>query len=268
MIERLLVRLGLTTPLAILVILMGIAGVFGTSVAEAHPLPGSIKTTDLDGNAVQQNHFIGKCSVALNGGAQQPRAHHLPDGFYDVAVTNPNSRSLLGVGEGTVEVSNGEGTFGPVSLCNLVGGTYNTTPHNGGVYKVAVCQPDHLRVISGQLEIDRHGCKFSTFKVVEPDAPPVQPPGLGPPVSKPPQGEPPTGGPLLPPGIVGPPEAKIPGPSPTPIQLVPTKLPESGATANQTEFWFPGVVIALAALGFTAVALSGGGYFFMVRPSR
>lgn len=208
-------------PLAI-IMLLGIVGVFGAGVAEAHPLPGSIKTTDLAGNRVQLNHFDSKCEVALNGGAQQQQAHQLLDGFYDVAVTNPNGRLLLGVGEGTVEVRNGEGTFGPVSLCGLVRPSpYLTTDSNGGVYKVWLCMPDHLEVVDGQLDTDNNGCEFSTFKVTE-DAPPVVPPKA-----------PPTLGPPLPPGIAGPPGA----PTPTPAVIVPNKLPESGAVATESEFW-------------------------------
>ncbi|MCH8821425.1 hypothetical protein IID23_02760 [Patescibacteria group bacterium] len=225
MIERLLVRLGLTTPLVILVILMGIAGVFGTSVAEAHPLPGSVMTTDLDGNEVNGNvRYSGRCEVAINGGPHQTLAYHLPNGDYDIAVTIPGGGTVLGEGHGTVTIDSGDGTFGPFSLCSLVTPSpYDLSPNNGDEYKIWVC-------FAGELFVNRH-CKTDNFKVREADVPPVvpppvQPPGLGPPVSKPPV-QPPTTT-----TDIGTPFG-VPGPSPAPEPEVPVKLPTTGMQAEQ-----------------------------------
>lgn len=222
-----------------------IAMFLSVSVAQAHPLSGDIKTTGLDGNAVQQNHFKGKCLVALNGGPDQPQAHHLPDGKYDVGVTDPSGNTVLGEGFGTVTITSGDGTFGPTSLCSLVQPSpYDTTPNNGGVYKVWLCY-------EGELFVNSH-CKKSNFKVTE-DAPPVVPPGEVPP------GQPPTGGPLLPPPVEGPPGA------PTPTQLVPTKLPTAGASVKNHSERLPTPLIGLAIFGIV-LAFSGMGVAIKTRP--
>lgn len=264
MIERLLVRLGLTTPLVILVILMGIAGVFGTSVAEAHPLPGSVMTTDLDGNEVNGNvRYSGRCEVAINGGPHQTLAYHLPNGDYDIAVTIPGGGTVLGEGHGTVTIDSGDGTFGPFSLCSLVTPSpYDLSPNNGDEYKIWVC-------FAGELFVNRH-CKTDNFKVREADVPPVvpppvQPPGLGPPVSQPP-GQPQPGEPTT---DIGTPFG-VPGPSPAPEPEVPvklpTRLPEAGSGGENYSQPLGTLHIAFALIAMGA-ALFGTGYVIRTRPN-
>ncbi len=139
---------------------------FGSATAAplSHPLPGAIFTTLPDGSVVNGNIYEAKCDVALNGGPRSPQSHHLPDGKYDVAVTDPSGKTVLGVGEGRVTIANGSGTFGPTSLCSLVTPSpYDTTPNNGDEYKAWLCT-------AGQLFVHRE-CKTDNFKV-RPSAPP------------------------------------------------------------------------------------------------
>ena len=124
----------------------------------ADPLPGAIFTTLPDGSVVNGNIYTNKCDVALNGGPSGPQSHHLPDGVYDVAVTNPSGSVVLGTGYGTVTISNGQGTFGPTSLCSLVSPSpYGTTPNPGGEYKAWLC-------VAGGLFVNSQ-CKTDNFKV-------------------------------------------------------------------------------------------------------
>ncbi len=135
------------------------------NVAAGPPLPGAIFTTLPDGSAVNANIYTQKCDVSLNGGPDQPQALHLPDGTYDVAVTDPSGQTILGQGTATVTISNGEGTFGPTSLCSLVTPSpYDTTPNPGGEYKAWLCTTGNLFV--------NDQCKTDNFKVGEATATP------------------------------------------------------------------------------------------------
>lgn len=185
----------------IAIIALAIVSTFQISTASAHPLPGAIFTTLPDGSVVNGNIYTEKCDVALNGGPRNPQSHHLPDGVYDVAVTDPSGKIKLGIGEDVVTIANGRGTFGPISLCKLVRPSpYDTTPNPGGVYKAWLCE-------SGQLFV-HHDCKTDNFKV-RPSAPPsVVPTPIPSPTS------PPTA--LIPPAVA------------TPTPEVPTQLPKSG----------------------------------------
>lgn|GEM_PF-3807773 len=144
----------------IVVVIVGAAiGTFQSRMASAgQPLPGAIFTTLPDGNVVNGNIYDEKCDVALNGGPSGQQSHHLPDGVYDVAVTDPSGGTVLGEGHGVVTINNGEGTFGPTSLCDLVSPLpYLDTPNPGGEYKVWLC-------VSGIL-YDNCSCKTDNFKV-------------------------------------------------------------------------------------------------------
>lgn len=125
----------------------------------ANPMPGAIFTTLPDGSVVNENIGYGnKCEVSLNGGSSHPQAHHLSDGIYDVAVTDPSGKVVLGKGNGVVVIANGEGSFGPTSLCDLVKPSpYETTPNPGLEYKAWLCE-------EGSLFINR-SCKTDNFKV-------------------------------------------------------------------------------------------------------
>src|SRR5207247_1899769 len=122
---------------------------FGGSAAPAGNVSGAIFTTLPDGSVVNGNIYAAKCDVALNGGPASPNSHHLPDGVYDVAVTDPSGKTVLGQGFEAVTISGGEGTFGPTSLCDLVEPSpYLTTPNNGGEYKAWLCVTGDLFVHS------------------------------------------------------------------------------------------------------------------------
>jgi hypothetical protein len=127
-------------------------------IALAHPLPGAIFTTLPDGSVVNGNIYSAKCDVALNGGPSSQKSHHLPDATYDVAVTDPSGKVVLGAGYGVVVLSGGNGTFGPTSLCSLVfPSPYDTTPNPGGEYKAWLC-------LGGRLFVN-HDCKTDNFKL-------------------------------------------------------------------------------------------------------
>jgi len=136
------------------------------NVSAGQPLPGAIWTTLPDGSVVNGNIYDNKCDVALNGGFSGQQSHHLPDGVYDVAVTNPSGSTVLGEGHGVVTIDNGEGTLGPISLCNLVSPTpYLDTPNPGGEYKVWLCRSSEL--------YNNCQCKTDNFKVRQPTPTPT-----------------------------------------------------------------------------------------------
>src|SRR5713101_3888380 len=109
-------------------LVVGITG-FSVPTTSAHPLPGAIFPPLPDGSVVNGNIYSAKCDVALNGGPSSPKSHHLPDGTYDVAVTDPSGKTVLGEGLAVVVIASGQGTFGPISLCSLVlPSPYLTTP--------------------------------------------------------------------------------------------------------------------------------------------
>ncbi len=261
----------------------------GSSPVSAHSLPGAIFTTLPDGSAVNGNIYSAKCDVALNGGPASPGSHHLPDGAYDVAVTDPSGKTALGVGATAVAISADEGTFGPISLCSLViPSPYETTPNHGGEYKAWLC-------LTGQLFVN-DDCKTDNFKVrpitasptpspapaptPTPTATPTNPPTPSPtlvlsstatpgPVASPsatPQSSPAPGSPTPTPAVLG--ATATPQPSPTaaakatatPVVLsvqsspapVVGRFPNSGSNGlndNQS------AIIALAALGLIAISL-------------
>jgi len=178
-------------------------------IAWAHPLPGAIFTTLPDGSVVNGNIYSAKCDVALNGGPSSQKSHHLPDGIYDVAVTDPSGKVVLGVGYAVVVLSGGRGTFGPISLCSLVlPSPYNTTPNPGGEYKAWLC-------LGGQLFVN-HDCKTDNFKVrLAATSPPTNaPPSTPTPTPTPPPPPTPTPTPTSTPT---PTPAAPPASAPTPI---------------------------------------------------
>lgn len=194
---------------AALVAVIGI-GTLQFGSAAAHPLSGAIFTTLPDGSVVNENvGYTDKCQVSLNGGPQGQSAHHLPDGTYDVGVTDPSGKVDLGKGLGAVVIANGIGTFGPISLCDLVDdpSPYRTTPNPGNGYKAWLCE-------QGELFINR-SCKTDNFKVRPSALPPVEPTPTTPPTS-----------------VVTPtPTPEIGQPAfttPTPEPQMPTQLPVSG----------------------------------------
>jgi cell division septation protein DedD len=184
------------------------------------PLPGAIWTTLPDGSAVNENTgYREKCEVAVNGGPKGQSSHHLPDGTYDVAVTDPSGRIELGKGLGAVTISNGEGTFGPTSLCDLVKPVpYGSTPNPGGVYKAWLCE-------AGSLFVNRD-CKTDNFKVKEAEEPPEPTPT--PTVTPTPEPTPmPTPTPTA--------TSTMVPPEPTPIPEMPKAFPDTGSEPPTTE---------------------------------
>ena len=206
---------------------MIVIGTLQISSTIAHPVQGAIFTTLPDGSVVNGNIYQDKCDVALNGGPQGPQSHHLPDGSYDVAVTDPSGKMVLGQGFGTVVINNGQGTFGPTSLCTLVGPSpYASTPNPGGEYKAWLC-------VTGNLFVN-HDCKTDNFKVKEPT--PTLPPTLPPTTTTPPT-QPPTltSTPTITP-LLTPTETPVVGTlTPTPT-LPPIKPPTEPPVIPPTEF--------------------------------
>lgn len=233
---------------------------FASSAAAApllHPLSGAVFTTLPDGSVVNGNIYQAKCDVALNGGPSHLQAHHLPDGVYDVAVTNPSGRTVLGVGEGRVTITNGEGTFGPTSLCDLVAPVpYGTTPNPGGEYKAWLCEAGSL--------FAHNSCKTDNFKV-RPSVPPEVTPSPTPtptPTPTPVIGSPAVATPApsstptptpSPTPVTGPPWSQPPEPTPTPSPIpepeMPKALPDSGGEPPSDEGSSKQMYLLLGALG-------------------
>lgn len=234
--------------MAIMVILFTVVTVVGfgsVRKAEAHPLQGAIFTTLLDGSVVNGNIYSNKCNVALNGGPQGQ--HHLPNGKYDVAITNPNGHNLLGLGELAVSIDNGIGTFKRKSLCDLVvPSPYLSTTNNGGEYKVWLCQSEHLYFsTNGELIIQQQGCKTDNFKVRSESTPTPE---------------------LIPPEIATPTEPTptyvsglVPNPTPTPTTEAPPKigLPDTGQGDTQSApFPWNQLIVGLVTMGFVLTCSS------------
>src|SRR5260370_11587254 len=75
-----------------------LASIPKTPVSAAPPLPGAIFTTNVSGTRVNQNQYVNKCDVYLDGGpgANAPAtAAGLPDGDYYFQVTDPSGNTLL-----------------------------------------------------------------------------------------------------------------------------------------------------------------------------
>jgi hypothetical protein len=231
-------KIGVLIAITLIAFAFLVQGVSATPAME--PLPGAVFTTLPDGNAVDENTgYENKCEVSLNGGSDRPQAHHLPDGVYDVAVTNPSGKVVLGKGEGVATIANGEGTFGPTSLCDLVKPSpYGTTPNPGGEYKAWLCK-------EGNLFINR-SCKTDNFKVRPSEPPPVPSPT---PKPTPPLGvtPTPTPTPVIGPPWSSPPEA-TPAPTPTLEPVQPEGFPDSGGGPLQdgrSVRWWLAVAIGL-----------------------
>jgi hypothetical protein len=146
-----------------LALIITLAGCFLCGNTFAQPLPGAIFTTDPTCSGVDLNIYALKADVFLNGGPAHPGAASLPDGSYYVQVTDPSGACVLGTSVGQTApadkpfVVNG-GVAQCIQLCTVLLNAdptcalngesdpncgYNTTPNNGGEYKVWVStEPD------------------------------------------------------------------------------------------------------------------------------
>jgi hypothetical protein len=165
------------TKLALIITLAGcfLCG----NIFAAPPLPGAIFTTNSDCSGVDLNIYASKGDVYLNGGPAHPGAASLPDGSYFVQVTDPSGACVLGTsGDSTPFVVTG-GVANCIKLCDVLTHLtldptcakdgesdpacgYNTTPNNGGEYKVWV---------STGSDFINNSTKTDNFKV-RADAPP------------------------------------------------------------------------------------------------
>lgn len=133
-----------------LTLIIALAGCFLCGNIFAAPLPGAIWTTDPTCSGVDLNIYASKGDVYLQGG---PGHTHLPPGDYYVKVTNPSGACLLGASAGTPFHVNADGTTNCIQLCDVLVNAdptcalngesdpdcgYNTTPNDGGEYKVWV----------------------------------------------------------------------------------------------------------------------------------
>ncbi|MEW9872802.1 hypothetical protein [Arthrobacter sp. HS15c] len=141
-------------------IVIASAGLLGSPAAAAPPstISGAIFTTDASGVPVNLNIYEAKEDVYLNGGPginAPDGAAGLPDGTYSFQVTGPSGKVLLstdpvscrqftvvgGVIEDVVDVGgcqHATGADGEDGGATVQLFPYNTTPNNGGVYKVWV----------------------------------------------------------------------------------------------------------------------------------
>ncbi len=142
-------------------IVIASAGLLGSPAAAAPPvtISGAIFTTDASGVPVNLNIYPSKESVYLNGGPginAPDDAAGLPSGTYSFQVTDPSGKVLLSTDavacrQFTVDASGVIQSVSPSGACaHAIGADledngitvqlfpYNTTPNNGGVYKVWV----------------------------------------------------------------------------------------------------------------------------------
>lgn len=112
----------------------------------ADPNPGAVWTTNISCGGVDLNIYTDKGNVYLNGGPQGGNKSGLPDGDYFVKVTDPSGATLLG----KTLTASAQVSGGNFSQCyrldeilysvssNFTSKGYDTTPNNGGEYKVWV----------------------------------------------------------------------------------------------------------------------------------
>lgn len=147
-------------------LLLAIALLFSfSSVVMADPMPGSIKTTDKNGDAVNENHYEYREDVYLNGGPDNQNAPGLPDGDYYVKITTPGGE-LLGASGNIAPLHVADGYFDHnYQLWDCIfkasdssqGYDYTTNP--GGEYKVWV---------SRNQEFPNNESKTDNFKIIIP----------------------------------------------------------------------------------------------------
>jgi hypothetical protein len=141
-----------------------VAGTSSATAADPPPVSGAIFTTDASGVPVNLNHYPNKQAVYLNGGPglnAPDDAAGLPDGTYSFQVTDPSGKTLLStdavecrqftvVGGVIQDVTpSGDcahltGTDGEDGGATVQLYPYETTPNNGGVYKVWVTPTSSL----------------------------------------------------------------------------------------------------------------------------
>lgn len=114
---------------------------------------GAVWTTDKNRNMVNGNLFNSKSDVYINGGPKQ-KVIGLPAGEYNVKVTDPSGKVLLGAGKFTASASN----QGPYQLSSIT--QFKDTPNSGGEYKVWVW--------SAKVSFSMKYCKTDNFKVRKP----------------------------------------------------------------------------------------------------
>jgi hypothetical protein len=158
---------------------------------------GAIYTSTNDGTTVNQNLYDSKSDVYLNGGPQNENGNGIPNGTYYFQVTDPSGATLLSTDLATcrqLTVSGGvvAGAAGP---CPHLNGTFNpnngsmpvqlipfnTTPNNGGEYKVWLIRQTSTTTIAQDgihINFKSADSKTDNFKV-EPeecqDCPPPPP---------------------------------------------------------------------------------------------
>jgi hypothetical protein len=121
---------------------------------------GSIKTTDVDGNAVDGNIYTFKTDVYVGG-------ENLPEGSYYVQVTTPNG-DLLGKTQTASETVGADGILPRVQLWSILSKAsdntqgYDNTTNPGGEYKVWV---------STDSTFPNNESKKDNFKVAGPSEP-------------------------------------------------------------------------------------------------
>lgn len=192
----------------LLVSLTIIVSAIPTQIPAQGSIQGSIQTTDITGTAVNQNLFLNKADVYLNGGPQNANANGLPVGTYYFQVTEPNG-TLLSIdpaacrqlvvalnfnGKGVVS---GMAPFGaganqrPITcsatdhlngVTNPVNGTtpvqlmpFDNTTNNGGEYKVwLILKTSNTTVASNGIVINfqNNDSKTDNFKVRTANPPP------------------------------------------------------------------------------------------------
>jgi hypothetical protein len=159
--------------------------------ADAAQYAGAIFTSNSDGTTVNQNIYLGKDLVYLNGGPRNYNAAGLPNGTYYFLVTDPSGNTLLStdpvacrqltVANGVVSGATGSCPHANGAFNSSNGSTpvqlspYNDTPNNGGVYKAWLvsqagnigCGPDKVQIASDGigLAFPSNCAKTDNFKV-------------------------------------------------------------------------------------------------------
>lgn len=159
---------------------------------------GGVMTTDVNGDAVNQNHYAAKTDVYLSGGPNNANAHFLEAGNYFFAILDPGrqsdpndgrqgnlsspwdsaaSRAFYADGAGHISAIT-DVSHHDVSSANVIqAAPFDDTDNNGGVYVAAVCQ--YVPTSESDptaMPVDPKDCKYDAFKV-DKEVPP--PPNTG-----------------------------------------------------------------------------------------
>jgi hypothetical protein len=168
-------------PMRTLAFALAVASLSVATAVVAGPPAGALHTTDVDGRAVNANHYLSKPDVYVSGGPNSNAGPILDAGEYLFMVTDPAGKVLLSQDDVAVRRFTVDGQGHIVSAATHATGTdlddgdltvqlfpFADTPNPGGVYKVWITLRRYYRPGQGNFGFIEKYCKTDTFKVEEP----------------------------------------------------------------------------------------------------